>query len=171
MALDWKLLADLLPGDLQTALLAELDAVMKGQSASEEDRLLAALPEPLRAISLLSWLDFEVAQGSLLAYFYNSHGRHAQLAVDALRRIGANRMADVVARAATSYQRASAEWAERRAEVDAAGEFAVLTPYAGLSNADELSRLTDQYWQAASADDWGDKLDAYLSKQVRLLAE
>ena len=46
----------------------------------------------------------------------------------------------------------------------------MVTPYAGLSNAGELNRLTDQYWQAAADDDWGGKLDAYLSKQVRLLA-
>jgi len=168
---DWTLLAGLDPGDLQTALLAEADAVMDGQPGPEEDRLLPALPEPLRAIWLLNWLDYEVSQGSLLAYFYNRHGRHAQLAAGVLRRIGANRMADVVAEAAASYERASAEWAARRAEMDAAGEFAVVKPYRGLSNADELSRLTDQYWQAAADDDWGSKLDIYLRDQVRRLTE
>jgi hypothetical protein len=171
MSPDWKLLADLTPNDLQTALLAEVDAVMNGQSSPEKDRLLVTLPEPLRAMCLLNWLDYEVSQGSLLAYFYNTHGRHASLAVDVLRRIGAHRMADVVAEAAASYERASAEWAARRTEVDAAGEFAVVKPYAGLSNARDLDRLTDQYWQAAEDDDWGAKLDAYLSKQVTLLAE
>ncbi len=168
---DWALLAGLTPGDLQTALLAEAGAVLNGQPGPEKDRLLAALPEPLRAIWLLSWLDYEVSQGSLLAYFYNHHGRHARLAAGVLRRIGANRMADVVAEAVASYERASAEWAARRAEIDAAGEFAVVTPYTGLSNADDLVRLTDQYWQAATDDDWGSKLDAYLREQVRLLAE
>jgi hypothetical protein len=33
-----------------------------------------------------------------------------------------------------SYEHASAEWATRRAEMDAAGEFAVVKPYTGLSN-------------------------------------
>lgn len=168
---DWKQLADLTPDDLQMALLAEADAVMGGRYGPEEDRLLAALPEPLRAIWLLNWLDYEVSQGSLHAYFYNRHGRHARLAVELLRRMGANRMADVVAEAAASYQPASAEWAARRAEVDAAGEFAVVNPYAGLSNARDLDRLTDQYWQAADDDDWGSKLDGYLREQVRQLAE
>jgi Domain of unknown function (DUF4375) len=171
MSPDWRLLAGLAPDDLQRALLAEVDAVMAGQSGLEEDRLLQTLPEPLRAMWLVNWLDFEVSQGSLLAYFYNSHGRHAALAVGVLRRMGATRMADVVAEAAASWERASAEWAARRAEVDAAGEFAVVTPYKGLSNASELDRLTDQYWQAADDDDWGSKLDAYLSGQVRLLAD
>ena len=167
---DWTLLAGLTPGDLQTALLAEADAVMNGQPGPEEDRLLPALPEPVRAIWLLSWLDYEVSQGSLLAYFYNRHGRHARLAAGVLRRIGATRMADAVAEAVASYEPASAEWAARRAEMDAVGEFAVVKPYKGLSNAGDPDRLTDQYWQAAADDDWGTKLDIYLREQVRLLA-
>jgi uncharacterized protein DUF4375 len=170
MSPDWRFLEGLAPNDLQTALLAEAGAVMDRQSGPEEDRLLLTLPEPLRAIWLLNWLDYEVSQGSLLAYFYNSHGRHAALAVGVLCRIGANGMADVVAEAAASCERASAEWAARRAEVDAAGEFAVVKPYAGLSNARDLDRLTGQYWRAADEDDWGARLDAYLSEQVRLLA-
>ena len=68
MSPDWKLLAELTSGDLQTALLAEADAVLNGEPGPEEDRLLPALPEPLRAIWLLNWLDYEVSQGSLLAY-------------------------------------------------------------------------------------------------------
>ena len=80
-------------------------------------------------------------------------------------------MADVVAEAAASYEHASTEWAARRAEMDAAGEFAVVKPYRGLSNAHGLVQLTDQYWQAAADDDWGSKLDTYLREQVRLLAE
>lgn len=169
MSVDWRQLAQLAPNDLQMALLTEVDAVMSGQFGPAEDRLLLMLPEPLRAMWFLSWLDYEVSQGSLLAYFYDSHGRHAQLAIDVLRRIGAQRMAAVVAEAAASYDRASAEWAARRTEVDARGEFAVARPYAGLSNADELAQLTDQYWQAAADDDWGIKLDAYLREQVRQL--
>jgi hypothetical protein len=166
---NWKHLADMTLGDLQTALLAEADAKMDGKSDLEEDRLLPTLPEPMRAIWLLNWLNFEVTQGSLLAYFYNSHGRHAPLAAEVLRRIGANRMADVVAQAAASHERASAGWAARRAELDALGEFAVVKPYADLPNADELDQLTAEYWQAADDEDWGSKLDAYLSEQVRLL--
>jgi hypothetical protein len=169
MAPDWELLADLTPNDLQIALLAEASAILDRQSGPEEDRLLSALPEPVRAIWLLDWLDYEVSQGSLLAYFYNSHGRHAQLAAEVLRRIGANRMADVMAEAAAIHGHAFTAWAARRAELDALGEFAVVKPYAGLPNAHDLVRLTDQYWQAANDDDWGSRLDAYLREQVRLL--
>jgi hypothetical protein len=168
---DWRLLADLSPADLQTALLAQADTVLDGRSGPEEDRLLPSLPEPVRAIWLLSWLDFEVTQGSLLAYFYNSHGRHARLAVEVLRRMGASRMADVVAEAAASYERASTGWAARRADVAAFGEFSVVKPYAGPPNTDDLIRLTDQYWLAADDEDWGSRLDAYLSEQVRLRTE
>lgn len=168
---NWRLLADLTPDELQTALLAEADAVMDGKSGPEEDRLLLALPEPVRAIWLLSWLEFEVTQGSLLAYFYNSHGRHASLAAEVLRRIGASRMAGVVTRAAASYGRASAGWAARHAELDALGEFAVVRPYVGLPNADDLDQLTDQFRQAADDDDWGPRLDTYLHEQVALLTQ
>jgi hypothetical protein len=169
MSLDWRLLADLEPSELQAALLAEAEAVMNGTSGPEEDRLLLVLPEPVRALWLLSWLDFEVTQGSLHAYFYNSSGRHARLAVEVLRRMGASRMADVVAQAAASYEQSSSEWAERRSELDALGELAVAKPYAGLPNARGLSQLTDQYWQAADDDDWGSRLDTYLHDQVALL--
>jgi len=171
MSPDWRLLADLTPGGLQTALLAQAGTVLDGKPGPEQDRLLPSLPEPIRTIWLLDWLDYEVSQGSLLAYFCNGHGRHARLAVEVLRRIGASRMADVVAEAAASYEHAFAEWAARRAELDALGEFAVVKPYAGLSNADDLIRLTDQYWQAAEDEDWGSRLDAYLSEQVGLLTE
>ncbi len=44
------------------------------------------------------------------------------------------------------------------------GEFAVVKPYAGLPNAHDLVRLTDQYWQAADDDDWGSRLDAYANR-------
>lgn len=118
---------------------------------------------------LLADLTPNELQAALLAYFYNSHGRHASLAVGVLRRMGANRMADTVAQAAANYGRASAEWASRRADLDALGEFAVVKPYAGLSNAHDLAQLTDQYWQAADDDDWGSKLDSYLHEQVVLL--
>jgi hypothetical protein len=103
MSPDWTLFATLAPDDLQAALLAEVGAVTNGKSGPEEDRLLQALPEPLRTMWLLNWLDYldyGVSQGSLLAHFYNSHGRHAPLAVGVLRRIGAHRMAAVVAGAA-----------------------------------------------------------------------
>ena len=85
--------------------------------------------------------------------------------------MGAGRMAGVVARAAASYERAFAEWAARRAELDALGEFAVVKPYADLPNAHDLARLTDQYRQAADDDDWGSRLDAYLHEQFTLLTE
>jgi Domain of unknown function (DUF4375) len=168
---DWKLLADLPPADLQATLLAEADAVMNGQPGPEEDRLLPALPEPVRATWLLGWLDYEVSQGSLLAYFYNSHGRHARLAAGVLRRIGASRMADVVAEADASCERASAAWAVRRTEMDADGEPTGAKPSIGLSNARDLGRLTGQYWKAAADEDWCAKLDTYLQEQVALLAE
>jgi Domain of unknown function (DUF4375) len=167
VVLDWRELSGLTAGELQVALLAELDVVMGGRSDQEEDELLARLPAPLRVMWVLSWLDFEVTQGSLLAYFYNPHGRHAAQAVQALREIGAVGMADVVLRAAESVAAVSEEWAARRDEMNREQEYSVLHPYVGLSNADQLSELTEQYWAAAEAEAWwGDQLDAFLSSAV-----
>lgn len=78
---DWAALEDLDDNQLAATLLEYLDAVMAGRSAEAEDALLAVLPRPLQALWLLSWLELQVTQGSLLAYFFNSAGRHAALAV------------------------------------------------------------------------------------------
>ncbi len=167
VVLDWRELSGLSSGELQAALLAELDVVMAGHSYQEEDELLARLPVPLRVMWVLSWLDFEVTQGSLLAYFSNTPGRHAAQAVQALRDIGAAGMADVVMRAAESVTAASEEWAARRDEMNRQPEHSVVRPYVALSNADQLVELTDQYWAAADEEGWwGDKLDAFLSRPV-----
>jgi hypothetical protein len=37
----------------------------------------------------------------------------------------------------------------------------------GLANAEALAELTRQYWAAADREDWGDKLDTFLSNAVR----
>ena len=108
-SLDWPLLASLGPSDLQARLIAESDAVMGGHDAEEEDRLLAMLPQPLRAMWLVNWMDFEIAQGSMLAYFYNSHGRHARLAADVFHRIGAITMAAILSSSTQERNPASVE--------------------------------------------------------------
>ena len=100
------------------------------------------MPAPMRALWYLSWLDFEVAQGSLIAYFENSHGRHARDALAALRRIGADRTAEVVALAAEAVH--AGAW-------------------------EELDELTDRYRDAADREDWGARLDAYLTSEAHTL--
>jgi hypothetical protein len=79
-------------------------------------------------------------------------------------------MASILSEAAGLYGRSPAEWATRRAENDALGEWAVLRPYKDLPGSDALDELTGRFWDAASADDWGAKLDDYLAAQVRSLA-
>ena len=166
MVLDWRKLYGLSSSELTSALQAELDSLMQGLSDEEEDELLTRLSVPLRVLWVLDWLDFEVSQGSLLAYFSNSRGRHAAQAVQALRDIGAVRMASVVLRAAESVAATSGEWAGRHDELNRGREDAVVRPYVGLSNAEQLSELTDQYWAAADEEHWGDRLDAFLSRAV-----
>jgi hypothetical protein len=149
MVLDWRALHGLSPAQLTSVLQAELHIAMRGLSEEEEDELLSRLPSPLRVLWVLDWLDFEAAQGSLLAYFFNSHGRHARLAVQALRDIGAVQMPSVVLQVTESVTAARGEWAACHDELDHGPVRAVVQPYAGLSNAKQLSELTDQYWAAA----------------------
>lgn len=143
-------------GGLQAQLFELLDEMMKGLDADQEDALIADLPDPLR-VWLLNWMSFEVMLGSLLGYFYNSHGRHARLAVEALREIGATDMASVLERASKTMDLHRAAWTANRAAIDRTAElYAVVRPYEELPNADELSDLTEEYWAAADHDDWGD---------------
>jgi hypothetical protein len=164
----WHGLADLDGAALTARLLGNLDALFEGghETAEHEDSKLATLPEPLQVLWYLDWLDFEVSQGSLLAYFMNSHGRHAEAVVNALRRIGAVRIADVVGQAHVEAQRNANAWSRRRAELDERGQHAVLNPYRELAGADQLDALTDRYWEAADADNRGEKLERYLASEV-----
>ncbi|WP_203904793.1 DMP19 family protein [Virgisporangium aliadipatigenens] len=165
MVIDWQAVCGFDPAQLQRVLLAELDNLMGGLSEHQEDDRLAGLPAPLRVMWLLSWLDFEVTHGSLLAYFYNSHGRHAALAEQALRDIGAVQMADVLMRARQSVDAENEQWAAQRAVLGL--PHAVVRPYEGLPSGEALVGLTDLYWAAADEEDWGDKLDTFLLTAVQ----
>jgi Domain of unknown function (DUF4375) len=114
---DWAALEDLDDNQLAATLLEYLDAVMAGRSAEAEDALLAVLPWPLQVLWLLSWLEFEVTQGSLLAYFFNSAGRHAALAVAALHDIGAGRMEQVLTEAAAVVAAGGPAWDKGRCDL------------------------------------------------------
>lgn len=155
------------PEERQNALLAEAD-VLFAQMPNEAG--LAAAPMLLQFAWLLSWLDYEVSQGSLLAYFMNSHGRYAVQTAAALDDIGASRMAHVLRRALATYEEGEAAWDARRSELAQVEEFAVVTPYRDLPNSDVLGGdLTDDYWRAADDDDWGTKLDAFIEREVHRL--
>jgi Domain of unknown function (DUF4375) len=163
----WASLEDLDDDQLQAALLEYLDAVMARQPAQAEDVLLAALPRPLQVLWLLNWLEFEVAQGSLLAYFFNRHGRHAALAVAALQDIGAGHMAQVLKEAAVVVAAHRTAWDKRRSDLDAHPEWTVTQPYRGLPQAETLGgSITSRFWEAAQTDDWGEKLDEFVRRRV-----
>jgi hypothetical protein len=168
---DWAALADLDDNQFEATLLEYLDAVMAERSAEAEDALLAALPRPLQVLWLLNGLEFEVSQGSLLAYFFNSSGRHAALTVAALHDIGAGRMAQVLTEAAAVVAAHRAAWDQRRSDLDALPEWTVTRPYRGLPQADTLGgSMTSRFWEAAQIDDWGELLGAYLRRQVGTIA-
>jgi hypothetical protein len=42
----------------------------------------------------------------------------------------------------------------------------VVHAYRDLPGAAELDALTDRYWDAADADNWGEKLERYLASEV-----
>jgi len=165
---NWHELDALDASTLTGRLLQNLDHLFEGklESAEQEDATLDSLPEPLRVLWLLNWLDFEVSQGSLLAYFMNTHRRHAPAASAALRRIRAEATAGVLDEARAVVRREEKAWSARRAELDAHGQHAVAHPYRELAGAEELDRLTDRFLETADRDDWGQKLVRYLVSQV-----
>lgn len=169
MTLDWNRLARMTSGERQQALLDELDSAMgSALEPGEEARRLRQLPEPLRAMWLMNWLDFEVSQGSLLAYFYNSHGRFAVETSDLLRRIGALRMAGVLDQARDAAVALAED--DPQAGTAAQPEYSIRTAYSGQPDMDRMAALTELYWAAATDDDWGDKFDAYIAAEVLALA-
>jgi hypothetical protein len=135
-------------------------------STEAEDAALASLPEPLRVLWYLNWLDFEVSQGSLLAYFMNTHARHAAAASAALRRIGAEATAEALDEAQAVVRREADAWSARRAEIDGVGEYAVVHPYRELAGADDLGELSDRFRAMADRDAVGEKLAQYLASEV-----
>ncbi len=147
-------------------LLNWLDEAMRGHYGAKEDTILGGLRPPLNVMFLLNWLDFEVTQGSFLAYFLNSHGRHARLAAQALKTIGAAKTASVPERARGVFEANSAAWNARNEELDQVEEFAVVRPYVGLPGADELSDLTNEYWDAQRSDRYTDLFDDYFRRSV-----
>lgn len=118
----------------------------------------------------LNWLDFEVSQGSLLAYFMNTHARHAAAASTALRRIGAEGTAEVLDEAQAVVRREEKAWSARRAELDDHGEHAVVRPYRELAGAEDLGALTDRFRDVADREGWGEKLERYVASEVDAVA-
>ncbi|KHD77694.1 hypothetical protein MB27_09490 [Actinoplanes utahensis] len=177
MSLQWSELKGLPPNSLQKVLLDELRVIMSAEASAEhEDERLAGLAAPLRVLWLLNWLDFEVAQGGLLAYLTNSHGRHAAQAGAALREIGAPAMAAVLDAAAAELGDGSPEPdASPSPEPDASSpEPDASSPEPDASSPEPerdryvevLADLDDRYELAAETDGWGDKLDAFPIRAV-----
>src|SRR4029077_13461908 len=167
---DWQRLSTLDDGELQMGLLNWLGDAMRGHEGAEEAAMLAGLRPPLNVMFLLNWLEFEVLQGSFLAYFANSHGRHAALAAQALRTIGATETASVLDRARGVFEANSDPWHARQEEMNQLEEFSVVTPYAGLPGVHALSDLTDEYWEAQRRDRFSGLFDDYFRRSVNQLA-
>ena len=168
---DWTSLSTLEPMELSRRLQEWLDELMKGKYGSaDEDRILGELPEPLQAVWVLNWMDFEVTMGSLLAYFGNGQRRHVEVAIRALRTIGAPGMASVLERATAVYDTNADAWSVRDEEINQLEQYAVVQPYKGLPGVDELSELTDRYYELEKEERWRRRLADYLQRSVVELA-
>jgi len=168
---DWTTLSTLEPMQLSRRLQEWLDELMKGKYGSEEeDQILGELPEPLQAVWVLNWMDFEVTMGSLLAYFGNGQMPHADAAIRALRMIGAEGMASVLERATAVYDTNADAWSKRDEELRQVEEYAVVQPYKWLPGVDELSKLTERYYELEREEGWRRRLAAYLQSWVADLA-
>ena len=163
---DWDGLTSLDPTEVTSRLQAWLDDVMQQKYGADEDELLAELPEPLHAIWVLNWMDFEVTMGSLLGYFGNSHRRHASEAVSALRKIGATGMASVLDRAISVYNANADAWDQRDQELSELDLYAVVRPYKDLPGVDELSELTDRFRELEKHEQWHRRLADFVHKAV-----
>jgi hypothetical protein len=73
------------------------------------------------------------------------------------------------ASAAPRRRRSHPGESRRRADLDEGGRYAGLNPYRELAGAAELDALTDRYWDAADAYDWGEKLERYLASKVNAI--
>jgi len=145
--------------DLATVAWEYLDPIFFGKHHLDaEEEVLEALPEPLRDYLILLLLDLEVMQGGLRTYFMNSWGRHAQLAVDALRRLGGEGLAECLQKALAIYSKHEAAWAKRTRELDAQGEYAIVRPFQNLEGIDELHpaamRFEEEWFDGSVW--WGD---------------
>jgi len=129
-----------------------LEDVFKGRYLDDEDEALRALPLPLSDYWVLQWLDYEVVQGGLATYFINCHGRQAHLAINALRRCGAEDVAKCLEEAHSVVSKHKAAWENRNRDLDAAGEYAIVQPFQDLDGIEELRSVAERFDQL-----WFDK--------------
>ncbi len=146
-----------------------LEKVFRGCDGNDEDRVIKELPAPLADLWILGWLDFEVTQGGLATYFINSHGRQAPRAVEALRRIGADDIADCLEQARALVAKHEAAWERRNEELDARGEYAVVRPFEDLEGVDELRPVAERFdhlW-FDRVPSWGELMNDHLDHYRR----
>jgi Domain of unknown function (DUF4375) len=126
-----------------------LAVVFEHRHGDNEDEAIRALPQPLADLWILGWLDFENIQAGLPTYFTNAHGRQATLAIEVLRRCGADDIAACLEEALAIAIKHQDEWMERERELDRAGEYAVVQPFKGLKWLDEVEPAAarfDELW-------------------------
>ena len=76
-----------------------LDGVYDASPGGDVMAAWDRLPQPHRDVAVVEWAMGELYNGTLVQYFANSTGEQAALLPDAARRLGAERQADLFARA------------------------------------------------------------------------
>lgn len=117
-----------------------------------------AISEVEQTLVVMWGLEGEVNNGGFEQYFINGAGEHAALAEGALRRVGADKMADLAAAAVKVFGPAgpAREWARRRQQLEALGDRADawLDPIdrAFYDYPDDVGSLTLRYVEANAPD-------------------
>jgi hypothetical protein len=149
-----------------------LTRIFENRHTEEEDEMLRALPTPLADLWVLGWLDYEVIQGGLETYFINAHSRQAAQAVEALRRCGAEDLAQCLEEAISIVSRHAGAWGARNEELDAKGEYAVVYPFRDLAGVDDLAPARERFQHLWFDGEpyWVDLMNARLERFRRELA-
>src|SRR4029453_16024167 len=79
--------------------------VMNSCSAKGWRKGLSELTAIERVVHLVSWANFEIANGGLSQFFYNSSGENAEETVEGLKAVGAQQAAESLQAAIKAYSK------------------------------------------------------------------
>lgn len=119
---------------------------------------LASMPSSVRAFCMLRDLEFELTMGGLVTYFSNSAGQNAAVAVTALRRIRADRCAQLLESAIPLGH-------DFRDRIPSRSEFEVSQPFPHLDHTERVDVLGRDLYTTLYVEDFGAKVAVYLREE------
>ncbi|UHG91711.1 DMP19 family protein [Spirosoma oryzicola] len=125
-------------------------------------RYIIDLPRDLQVVYTIGILNYQVLNGGLHQYFFNSYGQFAYLTIDHLKRIKALKAASILGRAIHEVNKDQYSVDEFRMRISERKLDRIVDFDEEL--ADELEKLTDEYYALeGSEDDLLDQLGSYLA--------